>query len=136
MDEINKKLYEVAMWIDLNLEGKVDEQGLKIAREKLTQLGAEILSESIPKVSSIAYPIKKKREGAFVVFNVSMDPKMANSIIPSFSYENKILRVSVGVKTASPLQKFSPSYQKPQPQKTVNIEKLDEKLEEILAENK
>lgn len=140
------KIYEVPIWfrVDTGAAG-AEEEVLTLIRQKLSGLGAEIVSETKAIRRRIAYPIFKAREGVFVVFDVALNPERAHQVREAFRHDSSVLRVGLLQKA---MQKDGYSVdrneqdnsvpgaliQEPEHQqvKAIPMEELDKKLEEIL----
>lgn len=142
--ETAERTYEIPVWLRLADDGSVDEALIGRMREHLGRLGAQILRETKPAKRRLAYPIANAREGAFVVFDVKMNPAQVANVIPAFKHDKAIIRVGVAEKTESMHERLGqPSRPRSaasaerheeiaEERKEIKMEELEKKLEEIL----
>lgn len=142
-----ERIYEVPVWLRLDATGSVDEALIERMRDALLRLGARVLSLTKPVKRRLAYPIAKHREGAFVVFEVSMKPSDAGRVVPAFKHDANIIRIGIFEKHTPGRQALQEAPARPRPAERaevgaqrqerpqVKMEELEKKLEEILHGN-
>jgi ribosomal protein S6 len=140
-----ERIYEVPVWIRLDDDGSVNEARISRIREAFARLGAQILHETKPTKRRLAYPIAKFREGAFVVFDVLMNPSAAGSVIPAFKHDQDVIRIGIAAKAAPQRETIGRTGRSRAPTKravpaegkrpAVEMGDLEKKLEEILHGN-
>ena len=128
--------YELSFLIP-NLQEKEREKILKEIEEKIKSLQGK-LEESFIEKKIFAYPVKKYQEGFLGVFAFSLERDRIKEFQNFLRSNQKILREIIERKKPSPLlkrvakEKKVVLAKKPVKKQKVKIEKLDEKLKEIL----
>jgi len=110
----------------------------KKIEERIKKLGGNIKEKFIEK-KRFAYPVKKQTEGFLGIFLFSLDTTLISELKNMLDKEEKILRIMLERKKQKPEKKERLRSEKPkitqtkkEKKKKVKIEKLDEKLKEIL----
>jgi len=145
---MNKKIYEISFV----LSGRLIEAELSALIEKIKkifeEMGAKIIKDAEFIKIHLSYAIKKEEEAFFGYFWFELEPTKLSELKRSFTFEKNILRYLV----VTPPPKYKSKITKPRFQSQIyekiesqpiltetpssssseaNLEKLDEKLEEI-----
>lgn len=130
------KFYELTYLIS----PEFSEEELKIFQEKVTSLikneGGEIKKIKNPIKKKLAYPIKKKNEAFLATLYFSLSPAKLKDLEKKLKSESKILRyLTLTEKEIAKVKipEIIPKVKVPKVKK-VELEKIEEKLEEILGQ--
>ena len=144
--QTSERIYEAPVWLSLDDEGSVAEARIGRIREELVRLGAQILHETKPIKRRLAYPVKKFSEGAFVVFDILMDPQLVRGVAARFKHDRDVIRIGIvekakpqpettmrrdRIRAVAPAESEATGEERP----AAKMEDLEKKLEEILRGN-
>ncbi len=127
-------LYELTYLIP----GSFDEENMRKTQEKLLFLIQEkgiLINSKIPKKIKLAYPIKKEETAFLGVANFQIKPQEIKDFEKKLKREVPILRYLLLKKKLKKAEKVQKEVvKKPKKPKKVELEKLEEKLKEIIGE--
>ena len=130
------KSYELTYLISPDLSP----EEIKVFQEKIDSLlkeeGGRIEELKFPFRKKLAYPIKRRSEAYFGNLNFYLSPERLDNFEKKLKKEPKILRYLILKKEVPKkieIPKIKPKLIKKE--KKVELEKIEEKLEEILGEN-
>ncbi len=126
-----ERIYQIPVWLRPDEKGEIDEARLNRIREELQRLGAKIISETKAAKLRLSYPIKKVREGIFLVFEIMLNPQNSSKVISAFRHNNEILRIGIFA-VQKPEKLIQDRQETVQKKPEAKIEELEKKLEEIL----
>jgi len=133
------KLYELTYLVSPD----ISEEELKIFQEKinssLEEEGGKSESLKLPLRKRLAYPIKKKSGAYLGTLNFYLSPEKLETFEKKLKKEPKILRYlllrkELPKKIEIPRIRLKAKAPKVKKEKKVELEKIEEKLEEILGE--
>ncbi|MBU1102119.1 30S ribosomal protein S6 [Patescibacteria group bacterium] len=137
-------MYELIFITD-SLAGSIDNEAIGKVRSLIGNLGGGIKKEEIREKQKLAYPVKKRLAGCYVVFEFEMETEKIAELQNQLRQDSSILRfLIINKKGVKP----EPTRSRPSRAKVtaasmpagedkgekVKIEELDKKLEEILKE--
>jgi len=125
------KYYYELTFLTPNLEEKERKKLMEKIKKKIKDLGGKIREEFIEK-KFFAYPVKKHESGFFGVIDFDISPDKIIEIKQFLALEENILRDMIEKRRIFEEEKAPKVTEKPKKKKKVKIEKLEEKLEEIL----
>ncbi len=154
MTDTNKKIYELAYFLSSSINEDDVLKHVQKLREILAKHNADIQKEELPKIRTLAYPIRHETEGYFGWLHFECPVDKIKDINTALQMEKDVLRhliIEVTKKQVAQMTAPKANVKKPEPSKEsnvdsvlkegaksyvdenkVDIESLDEKLEEIL----
>lgn len=129
--------YELSYWLKQDEKGEVPEKTLADLRQKIAELGGQILNEIDPSRRRFAYPIRKEQEGFFGTLKCGLPAEAVEKLHQGFTRETNLLRLMVSkampVSAPKPFRRPSLKTKSPEAKKGVSsLQDFDKKLEEIL----
>ncbi len=135
------KNYEINLLISPDLS----EEEVRLLSEKVASFinneGGNLIESKSPLKIRVGYPIKKKKEAYFITFVLSLESEKLKSFEKKLKEEGQILRYLITKKEPAKeiiRTKVMPPREVlrevPKPEKKVELEEIEEKLEEILNE--
>jgi ribosomal protein S6 len=132
------KNYELAYLINPNLPA----EEIKTLSEKMagfvSDLGGMVMSNIEPEKRKLGYPIKKKIEAFLASLNFSLSPEKIKDLKEKILSEKEVLRYIIVAKMKESkkvrkIRKPQPMEKNPSADGKVEIEKINEKIDEILS---
>lgn len=134
------KSYELNYLITPNLT----ETEVKNFHEKINSLIQEkgvLINAWLPKKIALSYPIKENNSAFFVALSFQIEPGNLAELEKNLKSESRLIRYLILTKRATKPTVFKTKIHtakkiKPSEKEKVKIEKIEEKLEEVLGEDK
>ncbi len=114
-----------------NIPTKEKDTILKEVEEEIKKLEGRIEDKFIEK-KRFAYPVKKHTEGFLGIFSFFLAPERIEEFKKNITKNEKIIRIMIERKKAPKEKKRKPETKGAKKKEKVELERLDEKLDEIL----
>jgi len=141
--------YELSFWFSSRLDEKEIGQKFDNLLKQLKDFGALIIFSELPQLKQLAYPVKKENNAYFGYIQFKFPKESLFSLEEKLRLDNDVLRSMIfRIKLKEKQQVSSQFSKKPifkkqkgeeekkTQEKEISLEELDEKLNEILKEQK
>ena len=141
--------YELSFWFSSRLDEKEIGQKFDNLLKQLKDFGALIIFSELPQLKQLAYPVKKENNAYFGYIQFKFPKESLFSLEEKLRLDNDVLRFMIfRIKLKEKQQVSSQFSKKPifkkqkgeeekkTQEKEISLEELDEKLNEILKEQK
>jgi small subunit ribosomal protein S6 len=112
--EENVKIYETMVLLDPEFAGKSDTAGIEHVTALIAKHGGEVIRCEKYADQRLAYEIKNRKRGIFVLAAFRMDPQAVTGLNRSFNLDDHVLRDLVLDRTGMTVDKFFKKYEAPE----------------------